>query len=381
MRIANIIEEGKLGGPQVCMVRVAAALKGQAETVIIMPRENADTFQALCREAGITYVALPLSRITKELRVALRYVLFFPYEIWRIYRILKKGHFDLVHVSGGSWQYKGVIAGKLAGIPVVWHLNDTSIPTLFRRLFAFLGRFADGFIFASNRSRDYYGSVLSYSKPECVIPTPVDSTRFDPSLNFEGDKDLISSWKGQTVVGTVANICPVKGFETFIRAAAELNQRAEHVRFVIVGPIHKNQRTYYQRLQQLADDLELENLDFVGGRSDVRHILKRMGVYVCSSVAESSPISVWEAMAMARPVISTDVGDVPCYVRNGESGYIVDIDDYKAMAERLNHLVNDTELRIRLGKEARKIAIENFTPEIIAQLTLNFYKIVSGNSS
>ncbi len=72
MRIANIIEVGKLGGPQMRMVRVAAALEGRAETLIFMPRENSVPFRALCDGSSAAYLALPRARITKEWRAALR---------------------------------------------------------------------------------------------------------------------------------------------------------------------------------------------------------------------------------------------------------------------------------------------------------------------
>ena len=59
----------------------------------------------------------------------------------------------------------------------------------------------------------------------------------------------------------------------------------------------------------------------------MRPLLKRFDVYVCSSKAESSPISVWEAMSMAKPIVSTSVGDVPLYVQNEHNGYIVEIEN------------------------------------------------------
>ena len=193
MRIAKIIEEGKLGGPQVRMVRVAAALKGRAETLIFMPYENSGPFRALCAESGVPYLALPLTHITKEWTVALRYLFFFVFEVLRLRRELKRRKFDLVHVSGGSWQYKGLIAAKLAGLPVVWHLNDTSMPRLIRCIFRALAPYADGFIFTSQRTLEYYGVCLGRDRPQYVIPPPIDPVHFDPCQQYDGDEDLIAS--------------------------------------------------------------------------------------------------------------------------------------------------------------------------------------------
>ena len=75
-RIASIIEEGRVGGPQVRMIEEAAALNGRAETVIIMPTENSEEFRTRCEAAGVAYRAVPLSRLGKGWRVGLRYLLF-----------------------------------------------------------------------------------------------------------------------------------------------------------------------------------------------------------------------------------------------------------------------------------------------------------------
>lgn len=357
MRIANIIEEGKLGGPQVRICAVAAALRGQADTTVIMPAENSEAFQKRCDALGVSYRVLPITRITREWRVAVRYVLFSFFEVLRLAWVLKKGGFDLVHVSGGSWQFKGVLAAKLAGKKVLWHLNDTSMPGFIRRLFSVTSRLADGFIFASERSRAYYDGMVRPEQPEFVIPAPVDGRAFDPSGEHLGENELLDHWAGKFVVGTVANVSPVKGLDVLIRSAAKLKERDFEVQFVVIGAIYPSQQRYFADLQKLANDLSLDNIEFVGTKDDVRPLMKRFDIYLCSSNAESSPISVWEAMAMAKPVVSTDVGDVPIYVKEGESGFIVDVGDADAMAERLARLIKNPTMRQEFGEKASEMAV------------------------
>lgn len=380
MRIANVIEEGKLGGPQVRMVRVAAALGERGlTTTIVMPEENAEAFRARCDAAGVDWTGLPLSRITREWRVALRYLLLSPVEVLRLSRLVRRGGFALVHASGGSWQYKAVVAARIAGLPVVWHLNDTRMPAPVRKAFAFFQRYADGFIFASHRSRRYYGPLLDKARISCVIPAPVDLAQFDPDVPHPGDAEdarLIASWGGRTVVGTVANVCPVKDLETLVRAAERLNRVMPGAEFVVVGPIYANQRAYHRRLEALKAERGVDNLHFVGGRRDVRALLARFDIYVCCSLAESSPVSVWEAMAMARPVVSTDVGDVACHVRDGRTGFVVEVGDDEGLADRCARLAADPALRRRCGAAARGVAEREFDAVAVARLTESFYREV-----
>lgn len=378
MRIANIIEEGKLGGPQVRIARVANALKGRVLTTVIMPDENSESFRAKCRNFGVPYQTFRMSRITRELQVAIRYIFFMIPEILRLARYLKRSGVDLVHVSGGSWQYKGVIAGRLAGRRVLWHLNDTSMPWLIRRLFVALNRYSDGYIYSSERSKEYYKPLVKKKKPEFVIPAPVDTTLFDPSQQYDGDKDLLKRWEGKIVIGMVANINPIKGIDVFIHTAAALNQKLQNLIFVVVGGVFKSQQRYYRRLQRLCAKLSADNVEFVGGRDNVRPLLQRFNVYVCSSLAESSPLSVWEAMSMGKAIVSTDVGDVAKYILNGFSGEVVPVGDAIALALRVRDLLSDSARVERYGKEARRIALEKLDIMYCADRHIQAYEKISG---
>jgi glycosyltransferase involved in cell wall biosynthesis len=120
----------------------------------------------------------------------------------------------------------------------------------------------------------------------------------------------------------------------------------------------------------------VRNIEFVGGRSDVRPLLKRFDAYVCSSKAESSPISVWEAMSMAKPIISTDVGDVPLYVHDGVNGFIVDVGDSDALAERIGRLAKNEALRKEFGDRCREIVVRDLDVSRCAERHFEAYKAI-----
>ena len=235
--IVCILEEGKLGGPQIYILRLAIALKDKIDITIVIPSENSEKFRELCDASEVNYKIFWLSRITKEWKIALRYVLFFPYEIIRLALYFFRKKFSLVYVCGGSWQYKGVIAGRLSSTKVVWHLNDTYYPFLFRQIFRSLSPLSCGFIYASIRTQDYYESLIKYKANEFVIPSPVDTDKFDPMHNYFIDENFQKKINGKTVIGTIANISPVKGIETMIRSASMLNQDFENLIFIVVGSV------------------------------------------------------------------------------------------------------------------------------------------------
>jgi len=374
--VANIIEESKLGGPQVRIATVAHALKDDIDTTVIMPEDNSGDFCLLCDSLSVKYRKFWISRITKEWKVAIRYALFFLYEVFQLVIFFKREKFEIIHVSGGSWQYKGLIAGKLSGKKVLWHLNDTQMPKLFKNLFMLFGRYADGYIFASECSQSYYNKLVSADKLSFIIPAPVNLNKFDPYKKYNGDEILVNNFHGKIVIGIVANLNPIKGLETFIKAANLLNRNYEALIFVVIGKEYVSQKKYISQLKLLCKKLSVANIWFVGGRSDIRPLLSRFDIYVCSSIAESSPISVWEALAMEKPIVSTNVGDVPLYVRKGINGFIVDVGDVVAMHSCLKTLIDSRYLRQKYGYNSRQIAIKELDISLCAQKHLDAYNKV-----
>ncbi|NNJ92069.1 MAG: glycosyltransferase family 4 protein [Gammaproteobacteria bacterium] len=373
MRIANIIEEGRLGGPQVRIANVACALKDRVQTTVILPEHKSEQFQSKLAQCNIGFKLFNITRITKELSMAIRYGLFSLFEIIQLTVYFRKQKFDLVHVSGGAWQYKGVIAGSLSGTKLVWHLNDTSMPKFFRFLFSLLSELPDAYIFASERTSQYYGNLIPENKKRFVVPAPVDTQQFKPSDAVMARR---LSENGKITVGTTANVNPIKGLELFIEVSALLDTKFDNLQFVIVGAISENQQKYFQQLVKMASQLGVSNLHFLGQVEDVRAELVKMDIYLCTSVAESSPISVWEAMSMARPIISTDVGDVAEYIEPGVSGEIISDRDADKMTEYVSRLIEQPALRESYGLAARDIAIKHLDIALCAERHFAAYNAV-----
>jgi glycosyltransferase involved in cell wall biosynthesis len=381
IRVANVIEEGRVGGPQIRMVRVAEALGAEFETVIVMPLRESEAFRELCDAHKVQYLAVPLTRLTRQWQLALAYALFSPIETIRLARLFRREGIVLVHASGGSWQYKAVLAARFARLPVIWHLNDTMMPRWVHAIFSIVQRFSSGFIFASYRSRQYYGRVLG-NRPDAVVPATVSPEYFDPEIDLHEESDIPAVFEGMFVVGTVANINPVKGLETFLHAISTLVDKGVNIRALVVGPAYGSQKTYHQKLIDLTENLGIIDIvEWAGPRSDVRPLLRRMDVYVCSSLAESSPVSVWEAMMMAKPIVSTDVGDVSRHVKDGENGFIVPVGDARVMASRIERLYRDGNLSGQFGSKARVEACREFDPREVAEKTGDIYRRILGHLS
>jgi len=182
--------------------------------------------------------------------------------------------------------------------------------------------------------------------------------------------------KDKINVLTVGYINPNKGLETLIEAINIVNQSDLKVQFNIAGPVFKSQDGYMQKLQNLIDKYQIDNIEFLGMRKDVVDLLRSSDLYLCSSDFEASPIAVWEALATGRAVLSTDVGDVKRVFEENGCGIVVPIQDPATMALELIRLAKDVELREALSKKARPTAEKLFSLESTANGYKEFYKKV-----
>ena len=375
-RIANILEEGRYGGPQRWISSVSGRLEDFGfDQIVIFPDVDSDRFYEKLSLQRISTKRISLHRLTKEKKHLIKFVLLFIPETLSLYKLLKQEGVDIVHCNN-SWQFKGVLAGRLAGKKVVWHLHETATPFFVNIIFKFLARnFADAFITAGERARSYYLSDGRLSrKPILEIQSPVDTSVFDPE-KVEKDRK-IADCPGLKIV-TVGNINHLKGIEYFVEMASILNGQYNNLNFFVVGPHFDSQRIYSDKIFGLMKQYDLENLHFYGPSANIPSVLKAADIYVCSSIAEASPISVWEAMSMEKAIVSTDVGDVAQFIKDGENGFVVPAKNASAMAEKTRLLIENADLRKRFGTNARKIAIKYLDVDICAKKHAEFYREIA----
>ena len=158
--------------------------------------------------------------------------------------------------------------------------------------------------------------------------------------------------------------------------AAHLNSRHERLYFFIVGPVYDTQKSYLKRLNKLRDKLKLNNLQFYGVCRDIPSVLKAADIFVCTSLFESGPMSVWEAMSMGKAIVSTDVGDVACFLRNKENGFVVSIKDAEALANKVSVLIENPDLRKKFGEKARESACNYLDVTVTTRKHMEAYRTV-----
>lgn len=136
--------------------------------------------------------------------------------------------------------------------------------------------------------------------------------------------------------------------------------------------------------KELAKELGVENnIEFLGYRSDITNLLMMSDIAVASSRREGLPVNVMEAMATGLPLVVTEVRGHNDLVRDGENGYIVNLNDINGFAKSIEKLYNNKDLRYKYGKKGielvQKYSLENVLKElelIYMEMLNNKYRLM-----
>jgi glycosyltransferase involved in cell wall biosynthesis len=165
--------------------------------------------------------------------------------------------------------------------------------------------------------------------------------------------------ENEIIIGSLGNIRPAKGYDILLHAAALLKESPRSCRFVIAG--QKDRGTLYNDLLKLRKKLGLEEkVLFLGFIDDPAEFLSSLDLFLSSSVSEGLPLSAIQAMAAKLPLIATRCGGYEELVTHQENGWLVDVGNPQAIADAIELVAADFELRSTLSENARKHAIETF---------------------
>jgi glycosyltransferase involved in cell wall biosynthesis len=216
------------------------------------------------------------------------------------------------------------------------------------------------------------------AKQFSVIPLGLDTDEFADWRERGGSfRDELGVSRNAVLVGIVGRLTEIKNHELFLRVIADFKARflptpkVAAVKFVVIGD-----GSLRKSLEEQANSLGLaDDVVFVGSRRDIANFYPALDIVALTSLNEGTPLTLIEAMANARPVISTAVGGVvdllgePLLSETGESfqicerGLRVPANDATAFAAGLRRLVEDSDLRQALGERGLVFVQRNYSKE------------------
>jgi glycosyltransferase involved in cell wall biosynthesis len=281
---------------------------------------------------------------------------FDPTTLPALVRLLKRLEIDVIQTHGYGATTFGRAAALLLRMPNVLHehANLTDTPWFQKIPDKLFDPVTDLAIAVSESTRRFCieARKLSPHRVKLVyLGAPLEE--FQP-WSSEKEKEARSAFgvtdPGVRVVGTVTRLHESKGNRYLVDAAALLARKRPELRFVFVGegPLQPDLETQAARLG-IKD-----KVIFLGFQKDVAASFASFDVTVFPSLWEGTPLTVFESMAMAKPIVSTDVDGLRDVLRNDVNSLVVPPRDPQALAAAITKVLDDTSLASRLSRSARE---------------------------
>lgn len=350
-RALHVIQSAGLGGSESVFATLTERLHAMGWTVVCAVGEHGWLVRRL-RDKGMPVVlvkGLGKSRLPEARSVlALR-------------RLITQWDVALVHsMSFPGHLYAGT-AARLTGRPCIVNVRNGHYDTagcrrrlLWQRLIAPMA----AAIVAPSQSICVHLNSLLGDRPIVCIPNGIAVGSCWNGLPREGLRARLGIPEDAFVIGTVGNIRPVKGHIYLLHAAVILAQRLPGVRFLFIG---EDRGPMAERLREFCLRTGIaERVTFLGVSRNVAEILPAMDVFCLPSLSEGMPNSLLEAMAMALPVVASDVGGNREVVLDGETGYLVRPEEPAQLAEALLSLAQDAHRCRQMGEAGRALVLAQF---------------------
>ena len=350
-------------------IPIAKAAKSSGYEVAVATR--VDDHGERIRKEGFNLIPVRLRR--SQLR-PLRELL----ALWELIRLYRRERPDLVHHVALKPVIYGTIAARLTSVPLV--------------ISALAGL---GYVFTTKGARAgllrkvvrfLFGKLLGGRGSHVIVQNPDDKRLLEESgiaeesisiIRGSGvDPDAFSPTpepNSAPVVSFVGRMLWDKGIAELVESARTLKKRWPTLRVWLVGPGDPDNPSRIDD-QILTTWHEEGVVEWIRFTDDVAAVWAKSHVAVLPSYREGLPKSLLEAAACGRPMVATDVPGCREIVVDGENGYLVPVRNPTALAESIEQLLKDAELRRRMGENARHRVLQLFSEDRVVAETLKLYR-------
>ncbi|MFO7447662.1 MAG: glycosyltransferase family 4 protein [Ignavibacteriaceae bacterium] len=302
---------------------------------------------------------------------------FNPFSTLRLYSILRRGGYNLIHTqfSKDLWLIVPALTILKKRIPVV----------LTKQLGSFIKKkdILHKWIYSNVTLALAISRVIKKNLLETVPLTEdkiiilhngIDIKRFNPeNVDNKKIRKEFGISENEILIGMLARFSPGKGHEQFLEAAKKLSSKYNNLKFLIVGEASRGESVYEETIKKLAESHGLKNIIFSGFRSDIPEVLAAMDIFVFPSHAEAFGIALAEALAMGIPSVASNSDGILDITVDGVTGYLFENKNAADLEIKIELLIKSQETRDKFGIAARQRAVEKFDLEGITDRTVDIY--------
>lgn len=346
-------------GAERVILELAAGLTDSEYAPVIGVIENRHPSHAelvsAARSAGLPTVLFPC-RKPWDLRTVLE-----------IRRYIKLNHIAIIHPHGYKANFYALMGSAFMKIPRIatCHPWTETAYNIKARIYTFLDKTwlkkMDGLAAVSEEVRQELRKRLPGVKCE-VIPNGINLQRFCLEKTGNDLRKTFGLVGSDFLIGTIGRLVPEKGYHYLVAAAKTICRKYPAVKFIFIGdgPLRND-------LEKIAAKNGLtDRIHFAGVRGDIPQLLSTMNLFVLPSISEGVPMVLLEAMAAGKPVIATEVGDMPRIIQHNYSGLLIPPQNTEALAAAMEELIQDSAKAQRLALAARQEVENRFSAKQMA---------------
>ena len=347
----------KMGGSERNLLYLLNGLDENVDCVVFSICSNGITERFV--ETGAEVFQLGLDKIS---------ICSFCKAVFKIIEKIKFFNIDLIYSYGFLPSLVGGFAAKISGIPFVSARREMADWRTFKHLCAydFINSLSDIITVNSPAVGELTSRERFTNNKIRLIRNGVNIDKIECTCVAKS----IPERKNGSVVGMVANYRPVKNHLMLLDAIPNILKFFPNTSFWLIGE-GEERRKIESKIGELGIS---ENVLLLGQQKDISCFLSKMDFFVLTSLAEGSPNAILEAMSHSLPIVATNVGGIPDAVIDGETGFLVSVNDSRMLARKINDLISDQKLATKLGKAGQERVKQFFSTENLYKKQLALYR-------
>jgi len=344
-----------------------------------------DPFIEHIKKLGINKIFL-LRNYKKNVGLASDFSLLF--EFYRIYRKWKP---EIIHQFSIKPVIYGTFAARLAKVPIIintipglgYVFTDTEkkrkiLRIIVSLLYRISAKFCDFMFFQNENDKRLFinQKIVSDDKTSVVPGSGVDTQYYtQDKINkkiIDQVKKELKYKPNQIIILMASRMLYDKGIAELAECSKMVKGTKPEVRFLLAGPLDPGNPAHIPF--EVIEKWQKENkIEYLGRRSDIRELIGLSDIVIFPSYREGKPRFILEAMSMGKPIITTDVPGCRDTVENGLNGILVPVKDVESLFDAVSKLINNPELRRKMGEKSRKKAEREFDEKFVVDQTMEIY--------
>lgn len=293
--------------------------------------------------------------------------------IRNIYRVIKPLELDILQNFTAKPNIYGSIAGHLAKVPLIvnavtglgsFYIDESkkakTVKKIMNTLYKEANKKAHYCIFQNSDDMQYFINMKLIQKQKAILikSSGIDTEVFVPILNITSNPKV--------KVLMIARAIWHKGIQEYYEAANLLVN--ENVEFFLIGDTDEGNISCASK-----EFLNSGSVKWLGHRDDIKEQISKCDIFVLPSYREGIPRTLLEAASMGKPIVTTDAVGCREVVDDSINGFLVPVKNSKVLADKINVLIQDENMRKEFGKASRKKAIEEFDLKVVVEQYLRLY--------